>query len=616
MTFALERSPHSTCSPTVSRASGTTRATCPPCSRTAQARSRCSLSGLLQISLWAGYWTSQATTTTPAKPQARRGQCCRQDSALAYYLDFDGVDDYIATAAFNMGVSGKVTMFAGTANAKTTGSGTLCEFSPNYMNNVGSFAMLTPSLATSHISFGSRGSLGAGEKETQQPPAGGLEKRVITAAQNFATTGDYGCDYIRFHQIPIGNLIGVGNSDVGAGPLGTFKMNIGAREGGTTNQLHGRVYSLICASNIYDDATLVACEEWIDAKLNPVFAPANTIAPVVAGSGVAGSTLFCSTGTWTGTPIIVYTYHWEKNNSSISGATGSTYTPVEGDAASTITCKVTATNSGGSAVATSNGIVVTTIPANITPPNVTGEGTPGQTLTSGTGAWSGYPTPTYAYQWRADGANISGQTTSTYVVQAGDVGKVIICQVTATNSAGSMVAISNGITITAAPGQVPVNTVAPVITGGTTVGETLTLTSEGTWTGTAPITYTRNWQRDGVSIGSTGTTYVTQAADAGTTITCRVTATNADGATNASSNGIAIQSAATFSPADLFASGEQGAWYDPSDLTTMFQDRAGTTPVTADGQTVGKILDKSGRRQPRHRTQRCSAATVQDLWWV
>jgi hypothetical protein len=44
----------------------------------------------------------------------------------------------------------------------------------------------------------------------------------------------------------------------------------------------------------------------------------------------------------------------------------------------------------------------------------------------------------------------------------------------------------------------------------------------------------------------------------------------------------------------LFANSEEGAWYDPSDLTTMFQDRAGTTPVTADGQTVGKILDKSG----------------------
>lgn len=50
-----------------------------------------------------------------------------------------------------------------------------------------------------------------------------------------------------------------------------------------------------------------------------------------------------------------------------------------------------------------------------------------------------------------------------------------------------------------------------------------------------------------------------------------------------------------WSPLSLFSAGEVGAWYDPSDLTTMFQDRAGTTPVTADGQTVGKILDKSGR---------------------
>lgn len=50
---------------------------------------------------------------------------------------------------------------------------------------------------------------------------------------------------------------------------------------------------------------------------------------------------------------------------------------------------------------------------------------------------------------------------------------------------------------------------------------------------------------------------------------------------------------AAFSPSSLFASGEQGVWYDPSDLSTMFQDSAGTTPVTADGQPVGLILDKS-----------------------
>lgn len=45
----------------------------------------------------------------------------------------------------------------------------------------------------------------------------------------------------------------------------------------------------------------------------------------------------------------------------------------------------------------------------------------------------------------------------------------------------------------------------------------------------------------------------------------------------------------------LFASNEQGAWYDPSDLSTMWQDSAGTTPVTAMEQPVGLMLDKSGR---------------------
>ena len=45
----------------------------------------------------------------------------------------------------------------------------------------------------------------------------------------------------------------------------------------------------------------------------------------------------------------------------------------------------------------------------------------------------------------------------------------------------------------------------------------------------------------------------------------------------------------------LFANGEQGFFYDPSDLSTMFQDAAGTIPVTGAGQPIGLIRDKSGR---------------------
>jgi len=49
-----------------------------------------------------------------------------------------------------------------------------------------------------------------------------------------------------------------------------------------------------------------------------------------------------------------------------------------------------------------------------------------------------------------------------------------------------------------------------------------------------------------------------------------------------------------FSPASLFTGGIEGSWYDPSDFSTMFQDSAGTIPVTGVGQLVGKMLDKSG----------------------
>lgn len=51
------------------------------------------------------------------------------------------------------------------------------------------------------------------------------------------------------------------------------------------------------------------------------------------------------------------------------------------------------------------------------------------------------------------------------------------------------------------------------------------------------------------------------------------------------------------SPASLFAASEPGVWFDASDLSTLWQDVAGTTPVTAAGQAVARWDDKSGRAQ-------------------
>jgi hypothetical protein len=64
---------------------------------------------------------------------------------------------------------------------------------------------------------------------------------------------------------------------------------------------------------------------------------------------------------------------------------------------------------------------------------------------------------------------------------------------------------------------------------------------------------------------------------------------------------VGVFSSDSFTPVLLFSSGQKGVWYDVSDMSTLFQDSAGTTPVTAVGQTVGKILDKSGNNA--HATQ-------------
>jgi len=73
-----------------------------------------------------------------------------------------------------------------------------------------------------------------------------------------------------------------------------------------------------------------------------------------------------------------------------------------------------------------------------------------------------------------------------------------------------------------------------------------------------------------------------------------------------------------FSPASLFASGEAGDWFDPSDLSKMWQDTAGTTPITADSQTVARIDGQRGLVSLRQATalNRPQYKTSAGLHWL
>lgn len=80
------------------------------------------------------------------------------------------------------------------------------------------------------------------------------------------------------------------------------------------------------------------------------------------------------------------------------------------------------------------------IPVNSVLPAITGTKTQGQTLTCSSGTWS--KSPSYAYQWLRDGSAISGATASTRLLAAGDVGALMSCTVSATNSGVTAVATS------------------------------------------------------------------------------------------------------------------------------------------------------------------------------
>lgn len=74
-------------------------------------------------------------------------------------------------------------------------------------------------------------------------------------------------------------------------------------------------------------------------------------------------------------------------------------------------------------------------PTNTAVPTVAGNPVVGNALTAQPGTWTG--NPTFTYQWKADGAAISGATQASHTLQASDEGKSFTVVVTGTNANGN-----------------------------------------------------------------------------------------------------------------------------------------------------------------------------------
>lgn len=141
-------------------------------------------------------------------------------------------------------------------------------------------------------------------------------------------------------------------------------------------------------------------------------------------------------------------------------------------------------------------------PTNLIAPTVSGNNWSGQvlTVTNASGGWlgvMGLSTP-FTYQWKRDGSNISGATSSTYTLTNTDIGHTITCTVTATNTAGATPVTTSGVLVQFQ------NTAKPTITGTAGAGNTLTA-GAGTYVETVSAR-TYHWLLDGVDV-ATGTTF-------------------------------------------------------------------------------------------------------------
>ena len=241
--------------------------------------------------------------------------------------------------------------------------------------------------------------------------------------------------------------------------------------------------------------------------------PTTSVPPTIVGQAKVGSIVAVDPGTWSGGKPIAFTYQWEQCDAAgqncipIAGATGEAYKAATGDSGHALVAIVTATSSGGSAVAASpptlavgsGGSGSVTRPTATTAPSIGGTAVAGQQLSASVGAWSGSPT-SFSYQWqRCDSTGLTcgaipGAVTPAYVVTPGDIGQTISLVVTATGAGGSQAAtaVASAVVLAAPiPAAVPGSLVAVAGQAGAVV------TTDGRATAT--------WQPGAVPDGATVT---------------------------------------------------------------------------------------------------------------
>ena len=179
----------------------------------------------------------------------------RNATTGAYYLAFDGSDDFLQTNSIDFTATDKVSLFAGGRKLSDAAAGMITELSTAATTNNGSFFLIAPNNTNSNnIGVLARGTV------TQAVTA------ALVAPANFVSTAriNIGGDSLnlRLNGTQVASNVG----DQGTGNYGNYPLYIG-RRGGTTLPFNGHIYSLIGVGRLTTDAETAAIEKELAKRM-------------------------------------------------------------------------------------------------------------------------------------------------------------------------------------------------------------------------------------------------------------------------------------------------------------------------------------------------------------
>ena len=200
----------------------------------------------------------------------------------------------------------------------------------------------------------------------------------------------------------------------------------------------------------HDEELNSAATAAVAAAPPPPNTPA-TVSPTITGTAQVGDTLTAvTTGIEDadGLDNVIFSYQWIRNDggtdTDISEATGSSYTLGDSDVDKTVKVRVSFTDDANNreTVTSAATAAVAARPNSLATgaPTISGTAQVGETLTadtSGIADEDGLTNASFAYQWQADGADISGATDSSYTLAVDDESKVISVKVSFSDDAGN-----------------------------------------------------------------------------------------------------------------------------------------------------------------------------------